>query len=178
MQQIQSNLTPITKQTSAEVAAVLQQRFDSLKALDQSPQDNDRRDCYVSVERSDGRLEAVVAPLSDGFEYHARITQNGLLKSGECASVSQTESGPGVLASHYEEPGRAKSSDIFPDITKETSPLNRSLEQPELLISGETRQWSSTPGNEGKGVSTLSLVQDADERYYYTSNFDNMFKPE
>ena len=176
MQQIQANLTPIAKQTTTEVAAVLQQRFESLKALDNSPQDQDQRDCFVSVERPDGRLEAIVAPLSDGFEYHARVTQNGQLKSGECASVSQTENGPGVLASHYEEPGRAKSDQLFPDITKPNCPENsRSLEQPELLLSGETRQWSSTPGNE---ASTLSLVQDADERYYYTSNFDNMFKPE
>lgn len=161
---------PLKTESSANVAAELRERFQRLQALDNSSQDCDPRESYISVKQSGGQLEAIAYTVSEGFEYQARLKKDGQVVSGECASVSQDGQQIQILASHYDSQGQRQSVEMYPDITN-SEPV-RGIENVAPLSQSECREW--TVDEAGRGL--LSQKDAQDESYYYGHNFDLMFQ--
>ncbi len=164
----------VWRQPSGEVAPSLRQRYETLKALDNTPQDQDPRECYVTCSRDDGTLQAILAPTYNGVEYTARVLHDGQLVRGENASISNQGDTSQILASHYEATGARRSPQEFGDITTESSRV-------ESLSAPTVKQWS-TKAEPGRANLSVLAEFPADaakgEDYYYLHNFDLMWNPE
>lgn len=164
----------VWRQPSGEVGPGLRQRFDALKALDNTAQDQDPRDGYLACAREDGTLQAILAPVYNGVEYTARVIHDGQLVRGENASICNQGDACQILASHYEATGARRSPQEFGDITTETGAV-KTLEAPTV------KQWSTKaePGRANQSVLAEFPADGAqNEDYYYLHNFDLMWNPE
>jgi len=95
----------VWRQPAAQVGPGLRQRYDALKALDNTSQDQDPRDGFVTCPREDGTLQVILATSYNGVEYTARLMQDGRLVRGENASIGNEGEKTQILASHYETSG-------------------------------------------------------------------------
>lgn len=164
----------VWRQPASEVGPGLRQRYETLKRLDNTPQDQDPRDGYVSCPREDGTLQVILATSYNGVEYTARLMQDGQLVRGENASVGAEGEKSQILASHYEAAGARRAPQEFGDITAEGTRV-ATLEAPTV------KQWSTKaePGRANQSVLAEFPPDGArGEDYYYLHNFELMWNPE
>lgn len=141
----------ICRKPTCEAAAPFKARHAQLKSMDGSPQDQDPRDGYVQV----GDFQAIVATLSDGFEYTTRTVVDGKLRRGESVSVGEPNL---LLASSFE--GNAERSDVASIVRTKDAPETKVL------------RWKSE-----QGTAVLTALPGAGEEYFYLHNFDLMWNP-